>query len=300
VLGHSIPPPERISLAEKMKRIRPNVPIVMVCRQGDNAFSKEFADVIAGRDTLEGGYEKLTGQSAAFGPFSRLLGRFFPGTQNNIANDNPFPLMFTDHFYTTSVVEHDATIHPAVIKFYRMYSPSSGDHFYTASADERDNAFVVDGYRFEGTSFFIFPQPMAGTVPLYRLANYNSGDHFYTTSEAERQNAIFNDGYLSEGIAGYVFAAQQPDTTPVYRLLNPRTSDHFYTTSAAERDTGSIPLFRAFNPRSGDHFYTSSAAERDHAVNNLGYNDEGTAANVLATPGLGTTPLLRLFSAAPA
>jgi len=48
VLGHSIPPPERISLAGKMKRIRPNVPIVMVCRQGDNAFSKEFADARVG------------------------------------------------------------------------------------------------------------------------------------------------------------------------------------------------------------------------------------------------------------
>jgi|SRR5690348_6443918 DNA-binding NtrC family response regulator len=44
VLGHSIPPAERVSLAQKIKVIRPDLPIVMVCVQGDNAFSKQFAD----------------------------------------------------------------------------------------------------------------------------------------------------------------------------------------------------------------------------------------------------------------
>ena len=48
VLGHSIPPPERISLAQKMKAIRPNVPIVMVCLHGDNAFSSKVADARVG------------------------------------------------------------------------------------------------------------------------------------------------------------------------------------------------------------------------------------------------------------
>ena len=48
VIGHSIPSAERVSLAQKMKIIRPDVPIVMVCIQGDNAFSKEFADARVG------------------------------------------------------------------------------------------------------------------------------------------------------------------------------------------------------------------------------------------------------------
>lgn len=289
--------------------------------------------VIAGGDTLEKGYEKLTGHSAAFDPFSRLLGRFFPGVQNNVANDNPFPLMFTDHFYTTSVVEHDAAIHPAVTKFYRMFSPSSGDHFYTASADERDNAFVADGYRFEGTGFFIFEQPAAGTLPLYRLFNSNSGDHFYTTSQAERQNAIFNDGYVSEGIAGYVFDAQQADTTPVYRLFNPRTGDHFYTTSSTERDNavakdgynsegtacfvygfatyadegtachvfagqvaGSAPVYRLRSSTTIDHFYTMSAAERQNAIAQDGYIDEGIACYAYPNAVAGSIPLFRVYN----
>jgi Repeat of unknown function (DUF5648) len=289
--------------------------------------------VIAAGDTLEKGYEKLTGQSGAFGPFSRLLARFFPGIQNDIANDNPFPLLFADHFYTTSTVERDAAIHPAAVKFYRMFSPSSGDHFYTASADERDNAFVAAGYRFEGTGFFIFLQPVAGTVPLYRLFSSNSGDHFYTTSQAERQNAILNVGYLSEGIAGYVFAAQQPDTTPVYRLFNPRTGDHFYTTSAAERDNavnnlgynnegtacfiyaftsyadegtachvfptqvaGTAPVYRLRSSTTIDHFYTMSAAERQNAIAQDGYVDEGIACYAYPNAVAGSIPLFRAYN----
>jgi DNA-binding response OmpR family regulator len=48
VLGHSIPPAERISLAQRMKAIRSNVPIVMVCVHGDNTFSTKIADARVG------------------------------------------------------------------------------------------------------------------------------------------------------------------------------------------------------------------------------------------------------------
>ncbi len=289
--------------------------------------------VISGGATLEKCYEKLTGQSGAFGPFSRLLGRFFPGTQNNVPGDNPFPLMFNDHFYTASSVEHDAAIHPAAVKFYRMFNSGNGDHFYTTSAGERDNAFVAAGYRFEGASFFIFPQSIAGTVPLFRLYNSRSGDHFYTTSQPERQNAILQDGYLSEGVAGYVFATQQPDTTPVYRLYNPTNGDHFYTTSAAERDNavaqdgynnegtacfaygfasyigegtachvfpaqaaGTAPVYRLVSSTTIDHFYTMSAAERQNAVAQDGYRDEGVACYAYQNPVVGSVPLFRAYN----
>ncbi|HET9402276.1 MAG TPA: hypothetical protein VFO34_15135 [Candidatus Acidoferrales bacterium] len=290
--------------------------------------------VIAAGATFEKGFEKLTGQAGAFAPFSRLLARFFPGTQNNIQNDNPFPLLFTDHFYTTSQAEHDAAIHPAAAKFFRMFSPGSGDHFYTSSTLERDNAFVSFGYRFEGTSFFIFPQPQPNTVPLYRLFNPNSVDHFYTTSAPERQNAILNDGYLSEGIAGYVFAAQQPDTIPVFRLFNPRSGDHFYTTSAAERDNavakdgynnegtacfaygfnsyagegtachvfanqaaGTAPVYRLRSSTTIDHFYTMSAAERQTAIAQYGYVDEGIACYAYPNAVPKSIPLYRAYNA---
>jgi len=48
VLGHSISPPERISLARSIKTIKPDVPVVMVCVQGDNVFKNEYADARVG------------------------------------------------------------------------------------------------------------------------------------------------------------------------------------------------------------------------------------------------------------
>jgi hypothetical protein len=291
------------------------------------------AIVVAGGSTLEKGFEKLTGNNGAFGPFSRLLARFFPGTQSNIANDNPFPLIFADHFYTTSAVERDAAVHPSAVKMFRMFSPNSGDHFYTTSADERDNAFVDHGYRFEGTAFSIFPDIQPNRVPLFRLFNPTSGDHFYTTSEPERNTAITQDGYLSEGRAGFVFAAQQPDTTPVFRLYNAGNGDHFYTTSEAERDNAvandgydnegiacfvysfasysnegvachvfpnqaanTQPLFRLRSSTTIDHFYTMSAAERAAAINQNGYIDEGVACFAFPNAVGGSVPLFRVFN----
>jgi DNA-binding NtrC family response regulator len=48
VLGHSIPSAERMLLAQKMKVVRPDVPIVMMCIQGDNTFSTKIADARVG------------------------------------------------------------------------------------------------------------------------------------------------------------------------------------------------------------------------------------------------------------
>jgi hypothetical protein len=87
----------------------------------------------------------------------------------------------------------------------------NGDHFYTTSSAERDNAVANLGYVSEGVACEVFPAPQAGTTPLFRLLGGN-GDHFYTTSAAERDNAVANLGYVSEGVACEVFPAggEQP------------------------------------------------------------------------------------------
>src|SRR5689334_18495864 len=54
------------------------------------------------------------------------------------------------------------------VPFYRMYSPSGTDHFYTVSAAETNSA-VKDGYTFEGTACYVFPPTTShpgGTVPF--------------------------------------------------------------------------------------------------------------------------------------
>ena len=84
-----------------------------------------------------------------------------------------------------------------------MYSPHSGDHFYAASASERDNAILHHGYRDESIACDVDSAATSGVIPLYRACNYNNGDHFYTTSVQEKDNAISRYGYTYEGIACY-------------------------------------------------------------------------------------------------
>jgi hypothetical protein len=43
----------------------------------------------------------------------------------------------------------------------RAFSPASGDHFYTTSVTERDNAVAKLGYLNEGAACHVYPEPVA-------------------------------------------------------------------------------------------------------------------------------------------
>jgi hypothetical protein len=196
-----------------------------------------------------------------------------------------------------------------------------GDHFYTTSAAERDNAIAFYGYVPEGIACFVYPLVGGdGAAELFRLYNPGNGDHFYALSTTERDTAVAS-GYLSEGIGCLAYAMPQSGTVPFFRLYNPGNGDHFYTTSTTEVNSaiaggyvsegtachvysgpGSqrTELFRLYNPGNGDHFYTTSAAERDSAAAS-GYVVEGAACYVPTTlpdspPVFGTIPLFRLYN----
>lgn len=110
---------------------------------------------------------------------------------------------------------------------YRMYNPNSGEHFYTASAGERDNLVRV-GWHYEGTGW---NAPLAGN-PVYRMYNPNAGDHHYTPSVGERDNLV-RVGWKYEGVGWYTSVAE---SQPLYRLYNPNAiaGAHHYTLSAGE------------------------------------------------------------------
>jgi Repeat of unknown function (DUF5648) len=184
-----------------------------------------------------------------------------------------------------------------------------GDHFYTTSAAERDNAVRSFGYSSEGVTCNIFAQPRPP----------QTGDHAYTTSQTVFNEFIAEFGYRDEGIACYVLATGSAGVTPLYRLFNLLVWDNFYTTSAIERDTAETayhyayqeitcfvsatqipqtqPLFRLRSTTTGDHFYTTSAPERDNAINHYNYVSEGIQCYVFTQPGPGRVPLLRLMKA---
>jgi Repeat of unknown function (DUF5648)/Metallo-peptidase family M12B Reprolysin-like len=143
-----------------------------------------------------------------------------------------------------------------------------GDHFYTTSAAERDNAVSSFFYVSEGTACFVYPESGAGRTDFFRLVNGANGDHFYTTWAAERDNAIISFGYASEGTACWVHPAPAAGTVPLLRLRSNST---------------------------GDHFYTTNATEAAHAVAQLNYVSEGTACHVFPASTAATVPLFRLF-----
>lgn len=111
---------------------------------------------------------------------------------------------------------------------YRLYNPSSLDHFYTTSVAER-NSLVNVGWRYEGIAWNV---PKSGT-PVYRLYKKSNGDHIWVT-EGSELDSLVKSGWTKEGVAFY---GSTSDKNPVYRLYNTSTQNHFYTTSAAERDS---------------------------------------------------------------
>jgi hypothetical protein len=105
--------------------------------------------------------------------------------------------------------------------FFRSYNPATGGHFYTLSIAEHDNATIVDGYRGDGMSGYIWPtgaQPAAASE-LVRYYKAGTNDHFYTTSIN-----LGPAGYNKEGTAGWVPPAGA-STAPMHRLVGDFVND---------------------------------------------------------------------------
>ncbi|WP_169815811.1 InlB B-repeat-containing protein [Denitrobacterium detoxificans] len=140
-------------------------------------------------------------------------------------------------YYTTKTGSWQTTISapggdtPTISQaMYRLYNPNGGEHFYTASAEERDGLRKL-GWKYEGIGW---KAPVFSNTPVYRLYNPNGGDHHYTSS-AEERDWLRGLGWKYEGIGWY---SDDNKTTPLYRLYNPnaKSGSHHYTTSASERD----------------------------------------------------------------
>lgn len=125
----------------------------------------------------------------------------------------------------------DGSGEPAVGErtMYRLYNPNTGEHFYTATEEERDDLSRV-GWTYEGIGWIA---PTTGD-PVYRLYNPNApgGDHHYTGSKEERDNLV-SVGWRYEGIGWY-----SGGPVKIYRQYNPNASSgtHNYTASLEEND----------------------------------------------------------------
>ena len=115
---------------------------------------------------------------------------------------------------------------------YRLYNQWSGEHLYTADANERD-ALAELGWTKEGEGWIA---PTKSSAPVYRLYNpyVPAGDHHYTTDRNE-YDELGKIGWHKEGIGWY---SDDDKGVELYRLYNPyaTTGTHHYTEDENERD----------------------------------------------------------------
>ena len=213
------------------------------------------------------------------------------------------------HLFTTFIDERDAAVNedgyqgagigfwclPAdntsatgVQPLFRLYNATTDDHFYTIDAHE-----TAPGYKREGIACLVFTAQSGNSVPLLRFLS-SAGRHFYSVDMQPPGQ------FTLEGTCGFVFGNASGAPQPLFRSYNPLTGGHLLTADIAEHDAasknnayrgdgiscylfgdgtqagGTVPLLRAYNKGLDDHFYTIDAAEHAHAIQALGYVDEGT------------------------
>lgn len=120
------------------------------------------------------------------------------------------------------------------VPVYRLYNPTSQDHFYTVDSGEKSQ-LVGSGWRYEGIAWY---SPASGN-PVTRFYNPHTDDHMYTASGAEGNNLV-RSGWKREGTAFFVKASG----TPVFRLYKSKTCDHLFTASTQERQSALLAGYK--------------------------------------------------------
>lgn len=120
---------------------------------------------------------------------------------------------------------------------YRFYNATTGAHFFTTSAPERDWVIAsIPAFHYEGVAFYAYASQVTGSSPIFRFYNTQTGRHFYTISTVERDIAMASAAYTYEGQSWYAQKASGGTASAVYRFYNQDKDARFYTVSTAERD----------------------------------------------------------------
>ena len=225
---------DKDAVADALKAAKKAVDDALAQIDKDRAAAKEVAEKI---NALPESDEVTTDDKEAIEAARKAYDALTENQKKNIPADVLKKL--TDDEKKLAELENKET--GKTVDMYRLYNPNSGEHFYTASAGEKDS-LVKLGWKDEGIGW---QAPEKSNTPVYRLYNPNSGDHHYTTNKAEKDNLV-SVGWKDEGIGWY--------------------SD----------DAQSLPIYRQYNPNavSGAHNFTSSKGENDWLVS-LGWKGEG-------------------------
>lgn len=160
------------------------------------------------------------------GPSNEPVGGQQPAPNTPVPTFRFFDTIHGTQFLTSSSAERDAiiagqgtltyegtgmgavTLDPAdanVASVYRFFDTSSGTHFFTTSAGERDSIVATRPDLIEEQANFAeHLSPADGDVGVYRFFNNGSGDHFFTQSATERATILATRAdMVDEGIAFY-------------------------------------------------------------------------------------------------
>ena len=189
------------------------------------------------------------------------------------------------HFYTTSVSERDGILAyypqfayegtafhamPAAgsdgrIAVYRFFNKTTGAHFYTASASERDK--VVSSYPafvYEGIAFHVYPSASAAIVPVvpkpgdgWRFLAQST--FFPTQSDLARVSAIGVPAYLEEQLAQP--ASGYPDSEFAYLSLDESPACSFGASRSSAQYVCARDQLTLFKFR--NMFFTNAMAKPD-------------------------------------
>lgn len=138
---------------------------------------------------------------------------------------------------------------PVRIPLFRFFNRSTGAHFFTTSASERDHviASMSPPFSLDGQAFSVASGFSPGLSPVHRFYNTQTGVHFYTISDSERAHVVATMPQFNyEGVAYHASLVGGQGLAPVYRFFAPRKGVHFYTADEAEKDN--------IIARLGDHY----------------------------------------------
>lgn len=124
------------------------------------------------------------------------------------------------------------------IPLFRFFNRSTGAHFFTTSASERDHivALMSPPFSLDGQAFSVASGFSPGLSPVHRFHNTQTGVHFYTISDSERAHIVATMPQFNyEGVAYHASLVGGQGLTPVYRFFAPSKGVHFYTADEGEK-----------------------------------------------------------------
>lgn len=131
-----------------------------------------------------------------------------------------------------------------LIPVYRLYNQRVGNHFWTASASERDKVKAIRdsrGYvwKYEGVAFYeINPSVSPGYSwsNVVRIRRPRDSAHAFSATPEETRR-LEREGFTAiEGVAWKHPNGSGKYRAGVYKLVNPNNGFYMYTISTSERD----------------------------------------------------------------